>query len=215
VEEDGVVWIQRLDDPSAFGVVVTDEEGNIREFVEKPKDFISDQAIVGIYYFRDGEKLRDTLRYLIKENIREKNEFQITTALQILKDQGARIKTSPVDEWLDCGNKENILHTNARMMELHSSEELVSASARLENAVIIPPCFIGENAFVKNSVLGPYVSVGANSTVEDAVIVNSIIQNGASIKNAVLENSMVGNSSRYAGARYELDLGDFSNFSKH
>jgi glucose-1-phosphate thymidylyltransferase len=101
------------------------------------------------------------------------------------------------------------------MMELHSSEELVSASARLENAVIIPPCFIGENAFVKNSVLGPYVSVGANSTVEDAVIVNSIIQNGASIKNAVLENSMVGNSSRYAGARYELDLGDFSNFSKH
>ncbi len=214
-DEDGVVWIQRLEDPSAFGVVVTDQEGNIREFVEKPKEFISDQAIVGIYYFRDGERLRDTLHYLISENIREKNEFQLTTALQILKDQGARIKTSPVEEWLDCGNKENILHTNARMMELHSSEELVAASARLENAVIISPCFIGENAVVKNSVLGPYVSVGANSTVEGAVIANSIIQNGSSIKNAVLENSMVGNSSRYAGAKYELDLGDFSNFSKH
>ncbi|MBL7828559.1 MAG: NTP transferase domain-containing protein [Saprospiraceae bacterium] len=212
--EDGVIWTQKVDDPSAFGVVKLNGSGIITEFVEKPKDFVSDQAIVGIYYFREAEKLRDALQHIIEENIREKNEFQITTALELLKNQGVQFKTAAVDEWLDCGNKENILHSNARMLEFHKDEPLVAPNARLVNTVIIPPCFIGENAAIQNSVLGPYVSVGSNSSVESAVISNSIIQNGSTIKNAVLESSMVGNSSRYVGTKYELDLGDFSNFSK-
>ena len=49
-EEDGVIWTQKVNDPSAFGVVKLNEAGYITEFVEKPKDFVSDLAIVGIYY---------------------------------------------------------------------------------------------------------------------------------------------------------------------
>lgn len=212
--EDGVIWTQKVEDPSSFGVVKLDTDGYIIEMVEKPVSFVSDLAIVGIYYFREGEKLRDALRYIIHNDIKEKNEYQLTTALAHLKNQGAKFRTGQIEEWLDCGTKENILHSNARMLELHRNQPLMASNAVVENSVIIPPCFVGEHAIIRNSVVGPHVSVGNGSIVESTIIGNSIVQNQAHIKNAVLESSMVGNSSRYEGSRYSLDLGDFSNFSK-
>jgi glucose-1-phosphate thymidylyltransferase len=213
-QEDGVIWTQKVEDPSSFGVIKLDSEGYIIDMVEKPATFVSDLAIVGIYYFKEGEKLRDALRHIITNNIREKNEYQLTTALAHLKNQGARFRTGQIEEWLDCGTKENILHSNARMLEIHQEQRLIAATALVENSVIIPPCFIGENAVIRNSVIGPHVSVGHHSKVESTIISNSIVQNQAHLKNAVLESSLIGNASRYEGSRYALDLGDFSNFSK-
>jgi glucose-1-phosphate thymidylyltransferase len=213
-QEDGVIWTQKVADPSSFGVVKLDPEGYISEMVEKPSEFVSDLAIVGIYYFKEGEKLRDALRHIISNDIREKNEYQLTTALELLKNQGTRFRTAAIEEWLDCGNKENILHSNGRMLEFHRAEHLLAETAVVENSVIIHPCFLGEHAVIRNSVIGPHVSVGHHSTVEGTVISNSIIQNHANIKNAVLDSSLIGNSSRYEGSKYALDLGDFSNFSK-
>jgi len=213
-DEEGFIWVQKVKDPTSFGVVKLDAEGYVTEFVEKPTTFVSDLAIVGIYYFREGEKLRAALHHIITNDIREKNEFQLTTALELLKQEGIRFRTGEIEEWLDCGNKEAILHSNARMLEFHRNNGLIAKNAIVENSVIVHPCFIGENAVIRNTVLGPFVSVGHNSTVENTVITNSIIQNKSQIKNAVLDSSMVGNSSRYVGSRDELNLGDFSNFSK-
>ncbi len=213
-EEDGVIWTQKVADPTSFGVVKLDAAGYITEFVEKPVEFISDLAIVGIYYFREGERLRAALKHIIDHDIKEKNEYQLTTALELLKNDGLRFRTGDVEEWLDCGNKDNILHSNARMLEIHRSSELVAASAVIENSVIIPPCFIGENATIRNAVIGPYVSVGHMSVVENAVIKDSIVQNNSHIKNALFHNSMVGNSSRFVGSLDELNLGDYSDCSK-
>jgi len=155
------------------------------------------------------------LHHIIINEIKEKNEFQITTALELLKNQGMRFRTGAIEEWLDCGNKEAILFSNERMLEFgRDNGKLVSDSATIENSVIVPPCFIGDHAQVKNSVIGPYVSVGHNSTVENTVITNTIIQNKSQIKNAVLDYSMVGNCSRFVGSKDELNLGDYSNFSK-
>lgn len=212
--EDGFIWVQKVKDPSSFGVVKLDKAGYVSEFVEKPSTPVSDLAIVGLYYFREGEKLRAKLQHIIEKDIREKNEYQLTTALELLKNEGVRFRTGEIDEWLDCGNKEAILHSNERMLEFHRDNGLIAGNAIIENSVIIHPCFVGENAVIRNAVVGPYVSVGRNSTVENTVIANSIIQNKSQIKNAVLDFSMVGNSSRYIGSRDELNLGDYSNFSK-
>ena len=212
--EDGFIWVQKVKDPSAFGVVKLDQAGYVSEFVEKPSTPVSDLAIVGLYYFREGEKLRAKLQHIIEKDIREKNEYQLTTALELLKNEGVRFRTGEIDEWLDCGNKEAILHSNERMLEFHRDNGLIAGNAVIENSVIIHPCFVGEYAVIRNAVVGPYVSVGRNSTVENTVIANSIIQNKSQIKNAVLDFSMVGNSSRYIGSRDELNLGDYSNFSK-
>lgn len=212
--EDGVIWVERVQDPSSFGVVRLDPAGYITEFVEKPSTFVSDLAIVGIYYFREGQKLCKALEGIIQSETREKNEFQLTTALELLKNEGLRFRTGEIEEWLDCGNKTAVLYSNERMLEIHRHTSLVARSAVVENSIIIEPCFVGEQTVIRNSVIGPYVSIGHNSTVENAVISNSIIQNEAQIKNALLENSMVGNASVFTGSRDELNLGDFSNFSK-
>lgn len=214
MDVDGMIWVQKVKDPSSFGVVKLDAKGIITEFVEKPSKFVSDLAIVGIYYFKSGEKLGDTLGHIINQGIKEKNEFQLTTALEILKNDGVQFRTGEVDEWLDCGNKDAILYSNSRMLELHKTEQLIASNATIENSVIIEPCFIGEHAVIKNAVVGPFVSVGHNSTVEDTVITNSIIQNKSQIKNALLDNSMVGNVSKFTGSKDELNIGDFSNLSK-
>ena len=79
---DSVIWVKQVDDPSAFGVVQLDGNNRIVDFVEKPKDFISDLAIIGIYYFKSGETLRGELQYLLDNNIVKGGEYQLTDALE-------------------------------------------------------------------------------------------------------------------------------------
>lgn len=214
VQEEGIIWVQKVDDPASFGVVKLDGDGYITDFVEKPATYVSDLAIVGIYYFREAERLRDALAHIIKHNIKEKNEYQLTTALERLKNEGVKFGTGHIEEWLDCGNKDAILYSNERMLEFHRHNGLVSPQALIENSVIVPPCYIGPQAVIRNSVVGPHVSVGDQSVVESAIVTNSILQNRAHIKNALLDSSMIGNSSIFSGSKDELNLGDFSRFSR-
>jgi glucose-1-phosphate thymidylyltransferase len=208
---DGMIWVQKVEDPSAFGVVKVDEHNIITDFVEKSPVFVSDLAIVGIYYFKDSGVLKNELQYLIDNNIKDKGEFQLTNALENMKGKRMRFKPGTVEEWLDCGNKESVIYTNSRMLELKKDkEQLVADSVVLENAVIIPPCYIGKNTLVKNSIIGPHVSIGDNSNVENSVISNSVIQHNTSVKNANLENSMLGNLVEYQGKKSEISIGDYS-----
>ena len=86
--KDGIIWVSKIDDPSSFGVVQLDTNNNISAFVEKPEKFVSDLAIIGIYYFNDGEYLQDELQYLIDNNIKEKGEYQLTNALENMQRKG-------------------------------------------------------------------------------------------------------------------------------
>ena len=113
---DGVIWVKKIEDPRSFGVVTLDKQNIISGFVEKPQHFVSDLAIIGIYYFRDGETLRKELQYLIDNNIRDKGEFQLTSAMENMRTKGAKFIPGPVNEWLDCGNKDATLQTNKRML---------------------------------------------------------------------------------------------------
>jgi glucose-1-phosphate thymidylyltransferase len=76
----GIIWVQKVDDPTQFGVVRLNDKNEIIEFVEKPASFVSDLAIIGIYFFKDGESLAREMQYLIDNDIREKGEYQFTTA---------------------------------------------------------------------------------------------------------------------------------------
>ena len=210
-EEDGIIWVQKVEDPSSFGVVKLDENNYITEFVEKSPVFVSDLAIVGIYYFKDGDQLRDTLQHMIDNEIRDKGEFQITTALELLKKNGWKFRSGQIEEWLDCGNVRNVLNTNARMLELKAaSEKLVSDDIQLNNAILIPPSSIGKNVRIENSVVGPYVSIGDNSVIQNSVINNTIIQSEVKINNANLTFSLIGNKVDYQGKSSELSLGDYT-----
>ena len=209
--KDAIIWTQKVDDPSAFGVVKLNEKNEIVAFVEKPKDFVSDLAIIGVYYFKDGQNLKKELQRLIDEDIRLKGEYQITDAMDHMLQNGLKFYTDQVDEWLDCGNKDATVYTNSRILEhKQHTDQLVSKSATIENSVVIAPCFIGEGVTVKDSVVGPYVSLEAGSVIEGSRLEHSIIQSDTNVKNAQLKNSLLGKNVTYIEKQQELSLGDFS-----
>jgi glucose-1-phosphate thymidylyltransferase len=208
--KDGIIWVQKVEDPSQFGVVKLNENGEIIDLVEKPSAFVSDLAIIGIYYFKDGAALADEMQYLIDNDIKDKGEYQFTSALQGLNKKGARLMPGEVSEWLDCGNKNVTVQTNQRYLEFIKSDKLVSDNARISNSVIIPPCFIGDGVVLENSVVGPYVSIGENTKILDSRITNSIIQKESLVRHVVLENSMLGNFVIFEGSPQDLSLGDYN-----
>ncbi len=208
--KEGIIWVNKIDDPRMFGVVKVNDKGIITDFIEKPQTFVSDLAIIGIYYFKDGEYLKKEMQYLIDNNIREKGEYQLTNALENMKTKGTQFVPGKVVEWLDCGNKDATVYTNKRVLDIHREILKVPPSLKKENATIIQPCFIGENVEIKNAIIGPYVSIGANTKVESSVITNSIIQSNVIIRNSVLDNSMIGNFAEYVQAPEQLSLSDYS-----
>ncbi|MBC7863612.1 MAG: nucleotidyltransferase [Bacteroidia bacterium] len=212
--QEGVIWVQKIEDPSQFGVVKLDSNNVITDFVEKPKDFVSDLAIIGIYYFKDGDYLRSELKYLVDNDIREKGEIQLTNALENMKKKGTKFVPGKVTEWLDCGNKDATVYTNQRVLEFEKgSENLRHSSVIIENSTIIEPCFLGENVKIVNSVIGPHVSVGKGTNVENSVIRNTIIQNNSKVIWANIVNSMIGNNAEVHGKAMDLSVGDFNSYS--
>ncbi len=207
---DGIIWVQKVADPSQFGVVKVNSEGEIEALIEKPSEPVSNLAIIGIYFFKDGDFLKREMQYLIDHDIKEKGEYQFTTALETMNKKGAKFIPAQVDEWLDCGNKDAMINTNQRYLEFIKDQSLVSKTAKLINTTIVPPVFIGENVSIVNSVIGPHVSIGAYTNISDAKIENSIIQQNCSIQNAVLSNGMLGNFVNFEGKSEDLSLGDFS-----
>jgi len=208
--EDGYIWVMKVKDPSAYGVINLDENGYIKEFVEKPDTFISDQAVVGIYYFKDSDGLRKEIKRIIDNDIKDKGEYQLTTALENLKNNGLMFKPGIIDEWLDCGNSDSLIYANQRILEFNKSEDLIHNTVVKENAVIIEPCYIGKNVKIYNSVVGPHVSIGENTTIENSIIKNSIIQNDSNIRYGNLEDSIIGNKATYNGNHSTVNIGDYS-----
>jgi len=211
--KDGIIWVHKVEDPQAFGVVKIDENNIITDFVEKPKDFISDLAIIGIYYFKDGANLKSELKYLVDKQIMVGNEYQLTDALKNMQTKGVQLSIGTVDEWLDCGNKNATVFTNQRILEFHKNEKQISDSVMLENSLIIEPCYLGNNAHIINSVIGPHVSVGDNTVIGFSIITNSIIQDNSKISCVNIDNSMVGNSVEYFGDKKDVSIGDFTKLS--
>ena len=208
--QDGIIWVQQVKDPSQFGVVKLNEKNEIIEMVEKPSTFVSDLAIIGIYYFKDGAALGREMQNLIDNDIREKGEYQFTTALQALTQKGSRFKPGKVSEWLDCGNKNVTVQTNQRYLDFIKDQKLISPKAKIINSVIIPPCYIADEVTVENSVVGPYVSVGKHTRITDSRVSNSIIQTNTSVSKVILENSMLGNFVNFESRAVDLSLGDFN-----
>jgi glucose-1-phosphate thymidylyltransferase len=210
---DSVIWTKQVENPEAYGVVKLNANQEIIELVEKPETFISDQAVIGIYYFKDVAVLKEKLQEILDENVMNGGEYQINDGIKRMMAEGKVFKTGTVDEWMDCGNKAITIETNQRMLgflKADGQEQLVATSVKLEHANIIEPCFIGENVMLNNATVGPFVSIGDNSIIENSTIKNSLIQTNTSIKNANLDNAMIGNHVKYDGKFTSISIGDYS-----
>lgn len=209
--KDGVLWVQQLPNPEQFGVVKLDGDGHIVDFIEKPKTFVSDLAMIGIYYFKSGETLEKELQFLIDNQIIKSGEYQLPDALKNMTEKGMVFVPGKVDDWMDCGNKNATVETNSRILDYHKNDADMRASDTVvENGMIIEPCFIGKGVKIKNAIVGPHVSIGAGCNIENSIVKTSIIQENTRISNAHIENSMLGKHVDFNGKAEELSLGDYS-----
>ena len=209
---DSVIWVKQVDQPEAFGVVNLNPMGEIIELVEKPKEFVSDLAVIGIYYFKDVAVLKHELQSVLDNNIIHGGEYQINDGIKQMMAKGMKFVPGKVDEWMDCGNKDVTVETNTRMLGfLHNDgEHLIDYGVKQENSTIIPPCYIGENVVLINATIGPNVSLGNGCHVVDSTLKNSLVQTHVHIKNANLDNAMIGNHVQYDGHFTSISIGDYS-----
>jgi glucose-1-phosphate thymidylyltransferase len=212
MEADSVIWTKKVKNPEAYGVVNLNQKQEITELVEKPDEFVSDQAVIGIYYFKEVGDLKKELQYVLDKNIINGGEYQINDGIKRMMADGKIFKTGTVDEWMDCGNKDVTIETNRRMLGFlaESNEPLLSERIISENSKIIEPCFVGEGVVLKNSTIGPFASIGDGTVIENTYVKNSIIQTQALIKNATLDNAMIGNFAVFDGNFTNISIGDYS-----
>ena len=209
---DSVIWVKQVEQPEAFGVVNLNDNNEIIELVEKPQEFVSDLAVIGIYYFKDVAVLKNELQSVLDNNIIHGGEYQINDGIKQMMAKGMKFVPGEVDEWMDCGNKDVTVETNSRMLGflLNDGEKLISDVVRVENSTVIEPCFIDDDVVLINSIVGPNVSLGKGTHLTNVKIQNSLVQTHAHIRNAKLDNAMIGNHATFDGEFTSISIGDYS-----
>jgi glucose-1-phosphate thymidylyltransferase len=201
--------VKKIEDPKRFGVAILDNNGNVEKVIEKPQQFVSDLALVGIYYFNNGEKLKFALNNIISKQVKTKNEYQLTDALQLMIEQGEKFLTFNVEGWYDCGKPETLLETNGILLK----RDFRNQKYKLENSIVIPPVYIHPDAKISNSIIGPNVTIGKKSVIEESIIKNSIINDDTIIRRINLKDSLIGIHARIEGRNKILNFGDYSQFN--
>ena len=191
---DCVIGAAKVEDPSRYGVVVFDESGRIRKLVEKPKQPVSDWALIGVYVFN-----RKIFEAIGKIKPSWRGELEITDAIQVLMDSGAKVDVQFVQGWWkDTGRPEDLLEANQLILqELQPLNEgviengaTVAGSVKIGKDTVIHgrttirgPVILGEHCEVgPNVYIGPYTSIGSYVTVRNSEVENSIIMDGAHIE---------------------------------
>ncbi|MCK5785431.1 MAG: NTP transferase domain-containing protein [Candidatus Sabulitectum sp.] len=194
-----------VDDPSRFGVVIMDGS-SVVELVEKPAEFISNLAIVGVYYFASGSKLMKYCRELMDRDLKTRGEYQLTDAMQLMLQNGEPFGILDIDGWYDCGKPETLLETNRALLESNGG----SGTPVLENSQVIEPCFFGAGTVIKNSVVGPWFSGGAGVLIENSRITNTIAGADSEFLDVILTKTVTGERSKVQGSPSQLFTGDDS-----
>lgn len=209
---DSVIWVKQVADPSQFGVVSLNDNGQITGLVEKPKELVSDLAVIGIYYFKNAEVLKDSLQKVLDAKLMHGGEYQINDGIKMMMESGKIFVPGAINHWMDCGNKDVTVETNSKILEfLHADgQNNVSGDMVLENSQIIQPCYIGENVSLVNCVVGPNVSIGKNCKLENCKVSDSLIQTNTVLKNIDLDNAMIGNHVYLDGKFKDVSIGDYS-----
>jgi glucose-1-phosphate thymidylyltransferase len=201
---DGMIWVREVDDPRRFGLVELEGDRIVR-LVEKPEVPLSNLAMIGMYYLKDGPGLMQHIERVMQEGRTVKGEFYLPDPLQLMLDEDYRLEAARVQGWYDCGTIEALLDTNRVLLENGHQRGIDTIES-----VIIPPVCIEEGAHIRRSVVGPYVSIAPQAVVEHSIISDSIINEGATVQDALLQRSLIGEHAFVKGGYKRLNVGDSS-----
>jgi glucose-1-phosphate thymidylyltransferase len=186
-----VLYVREIEDPRRFGVAKTNEQGKVEFLVEKPQEFVSNKALVGIYAISNTAELKNSLNYIINNGIRTRGEYQLTDALQNMLKNGCEFTTDSITEWLDCGTPEILLETNRFLL-----------NAAFENSCV------GNDTELSNSKVGSFTHIGRNCKIINSIIENSIVADGCTIIDSSMRNSILGENSLVKNFSGSLYLGN-------
>lgn len=199
------IGLQEVEEPSRYGIVDVNDDGDVIQLVEKPDDPPNNLALIGIYVFTPAifepiERLEKSWR----------GEYEITEAIQGLLDDGERIQSHVVHGWWkDTGKPEDVLHANRLVLddietevagtieneeEVQGRIEVGDGSIVEEGAVVRGPVSIGENTAVRSgSYVGPYTSIGDDCTIEGVHIESSVVVGDSEITcDRTIVDSLIG-----------------------
>jgi len=205
--ETSVAGVKEVEDPRRLGVVELDERGDVVRFVEKPEHPPTNLALIGIYYLRRSDRLRDALDRLVREDRKARGEFWLADGLQLMIEGGERVRPFPVDHWYDCGTAEALLRANRDLLDLAPPPP---ASAGRDTSTVLPPSFVSPDAEIHGSIIGPHVSIAEGARVVHSVIRDSIVNANADVEDALLEHSLVGENAVVKGRPARVNVGDSS-----
>ncbi|HLK28802.1 MAG TPA: sugar phosphate nucleotidyltransferase [Puia sp.] len=201
-----LLGVKRVDDPRNFGVAEIDEQGLIGRVVEKPQIPKSNMALVGIYKIRETSFLFSCLASNINNQLTSYGEYSLTDAIECMINNGAKFQSFKVQNWFDCGKKETLLDSNAKLLKKFGSA--ISPEHQFENTIIIEPVSIAAGCDIKNSIVGPNVAIGEKTTVNYSIVKDSIIGSFANLNDIVLTHSLIGSDTEVKGESRSLNIGD-------
>ncbi len=205
-DADVIAWVKIVDDPSRFGVAVR-EGDRVVGFVEKPKELISNEALIGIYYVSDLGEMKRALDTLIQDGRKSyRGEYELTDAMDDLLKEGKIFRTASVSEWLDCGTIPALKDTTWRILE----KEQDGVLGETADCTIHEPVYIAAGARASRSVLGPNVSLEAGAIVEDSELSHTIVFASGRVIESRLEDSIVGQFAEVRGQAARANVGDHS-----
>jgi glucose-1-phosphate thymidylyltransferase len=205
-DADGIIWVKEVEDYQRFGVVVTDNDGNMTKIVEKPSTPISKRANIGLYYIKNWKLLLEGIDHTLNQP-KNKGEYYLTDAFQYMIDKGAKIQVIDVQGWYDAGEQGTLLQTNRTILEKGRARKPASIPA---GVTINDPVYIEDGVTLAKSTIGPNVSIAAGSNIEGSTLRDTVIGAGAKISNSALSGSMIGDAAVVEGVRGTLNVSDHS-----
>jgi len=202
-----LILLTEVPNPEMFGVAEL-KNGKIIRLVEKPKDPVSNLALVGVYMF--DQHVFEAVK-AIKPSWR--NELEITDAIQYLVEHGYEVQPHLVTGWWkDTGKIEDILEANRLILESISGEiqgevdktskingqVVIEKGAVVKNSIIRGPAIIGANSEIVDSYIGPFTSIQNECKISRTEIEHSIVLEGSEISEvgSRIDESLIGRGVR-------------------
>ena len=207
---DGIIWVKKVEDPSSYGVVSLDEKNNIIDLIEKPQKYVSDLAVVGIYYFKDISIIRDELKIHLNDKLNPGKEYLLNYGIERMIEKERVFKSQEIETWMDCGTPKLLIESAKKIMSSKIILEENNSFIKSGNVKITQPVFIGKNVKIKDSEIGPFVSIGDDTDISNSNIESTLIYKNVKVSNANIKNSILGQYSVYDGSNKEIFLGDYS-----
>lgn len=205
---DAQILLKPVENPSAFGIATIDDNGKVIRLEEKPKNPVSNLALVGVYLF--SSKIHKAIDQ-VKPSWR--GELEITDSIQVLLDDGCKVHSNVVEEWwLDTGKKDDLLQANTIVLDelikrdvkgkINEDSTVVgrvvlAKTSKVINSRVRGPVIIGEGVEIVNSFIGPFSSIGENVQIHNSSVENCVVLNGSKIVDVErLEDSILGKHSK-------------------